>query len=64
VEQIFAMITEINRQGVTVLLVEQNVRVALELTQRAYVIENGRVVGEGSGDSLLSFDSIRAAYLG
>ena len=63
VEQIFAMITEINKQGVTVLLVEQNVRAALELTQRAYVIENGRVVGEGSGDSLLSFESIRAAYL-
>jgi branched-chain amino acid transport system ATP-binding protein len=64
VEQIFAMITEINRLGVTVLLVEQNVRAALELTQRAYVIENGRVVGEGSGDSLLSFESIRTAYLG
>jgi branched-chain amino acid transport system ATP-binding protein len=64
VEQIFAMITEINRQGVTVLLVEQNVRAALELTQRAYVIEHGRVVGEGSGDSLLSFESIRTAYLG
>jgi branched-chain amino acid transport system ATP-binding protein len=63
VEQIFEMVTEINRQGVTVLLVEQNVRAALELTQRAYVIENGRVVGEGSGDSLLSFESIRAAYL-
>jgi branched-chain amino acid transport system ATP-binding protein len=64
VEQIFNMITRINRQGVTVLLVEQNVRAALELTQRAYVIENGRVVGEGSGDSLLSFESIREAYLG
>ena len=64
VEQIFEMITEINRLGVTVLLVEQNVRAALELTQRAYVIENGRVVGEGSGDSLLSFESIRTAYLG
>ena len=64
VEQIFQMITEINRLGVTVLLVEQNVRAALELTQRAYVIENGRVVGEGSGDSLLSFESIRTAYLG
>lgn len=64
VEQIFGMITRINQQGVTVLLVEQNVRVALELTQRAYVLENGRVVGEGSGDSLLSFESIRAAYLG
>jgi branched-chain amino acid transport system ATP-binding protein len=64
VEQIFDMITEINKQGVTVLLVEQNVRAALELTQRAYVIENGRVVGEGSGDTLLSFESIRTAYLG
>jgi len=64
VEQIFRMITEINRQGVTVLLVEQNVRAALELTQRAYVIENGRIVGEGSGEALLSFESVRSAYLG
>jgi len=63
VQQIFDMITRINKQGVTVLLVEQNVRAALELTQRAYVIENGRVVGEGSGDALLSFESIRTAYL-
>ena len=64
VEQIFEMITEINRQGVTVLLVEQNVRAALELTQRAYVIENGRIVGQGSGEDLLSFESVRSAYLG
>ena len=64
VEQIFEMITEINRQGVAVLLVEQNVRAALELAQRAYVIENGRIVGEGSGDALLSFESVRSAYLG
>jgi len=63
VEQIFGMITEINRQGVAVLLVEQNVRAALELAQRAYVIENGRIVGEGSGDALLSFESVRSAYL-
>ncbi len=64
VQQMFVMIEEINKQGVTVLLVEQNVRAALELAQRAYVIENGRIVGEGKGDSLLSFESIRAAYLG
>ncbi|MCS7179564.1 MAG: ABC transporter ATP-binding protein [Anaerolineae bacterium] len=64
VEQIFEMIAEINRQGVAVLLVEQNVRAALELAQRAYVIENGRIVGEGSGDALLSFESVRSAYLG
>jgi branched-chain amino acid transport system ATP-binding protein len=64
VQQMFEMITEINRQGVTVLLVEQNVRAALELANRAYVIENGRIVGEGKGDALLSFESIRSAYLG
>lgn len=64
VQQMFEMIEEINKQGVTVLLVEQNVRAALELAQRAYVVENGRIVGEGKGDSLLSFESIRAAYLG
>jgi len=63
VAQILQMITEINRLGVTVLLVEQNVRAALELTDRAYVIENGRIVGEGSGEALLSFESIRSAYL-
>ncbi|MCR4406142.1 MAG: ABC transporter ATP-binding protein [Anaerolineae bacterium] len=64
VEQIFEMITEINRQGVTVLLVEQNVRAALELAHRAYVIENGRIVGQGTGEDLLSFESVRRAYLG
>jgi len=64
VEQMFEMIAEINRQGVTILLVEQNVRAALELAQRAFVIENGRIVGQGSGDDLLSFESVRSAYLG
>ncbi|MCI0475486.1 MAG: ABC transporter ATP-binding protein [Anaerolineales bacterium] len=64
VEQMFEMIKAINKQGVTVLLVEQNVRAALELTHRAYVIENGRIVGQGTGDDLLSFESIRSAYLG
>lgn len=64
VQQMFEMIEEINQQGVTVLLVEQNVRAALELAQRAYVIENGQIVGEGKGDDLLSFESIRSAYLG
>ncbi len=64
VQQMFDMIEKINKQGVTILLVEQNVRAALELAQRSYVIENGRVVGEGKGDDLLSFESIRSAYLG
>lgn len=64
VQQMFEMIDSINKQGLTVLLVEQNVRAALELARRAYVIENGRIVGEGKGDDLLSFESIRSAYLG
>jgi branched-chain amino acid transport system ATP-binding protein len=64
VEQIFEMITEINKQGVTILLVEQNIRAALELASRAYVIENGRVVGQGVHEDLLSFESVRSAYLG
>ncbi len=63
VQQMFEMIEDINKRGVTILLVEQNVRAALELAQRAYVIENGRIVGEGKGDDLLSFESIRSAYL-
>ena len=63
VQQMFEMIEAINQQGVTVLLVEQNVHIALELANRAYVIENGRIVGEGKGDDLLSFESIRSAYL-
>jgi branched-chain amino acid transport system ATP-binding protein len=64
VQQMFDMIEAINKQGMTVLLVEQNVRAALELANRSYVIENGRIVGEGKGDALLSFESIRSAYLG
>jgi branched-chain amino acid transport system ATP-binding protein len=63
VEHMFGMIARINRQGVTVLLVEQNIRAALELANRTYVIENGRIVGQGAGDDLLSFDFVRGAYL-
>jgi branched-chain amino acid transport system ATP-binding protein len=64
VEHLFEVVKEINRQGVTVLLVEQNVRAALELADRAYVIENGRIAGHGTGEDLLSFESVRSAYLG
>jgi branched-chain amino acid transport system ATP-binding protein len=64
VENIFQMIKEINESGVTILLIEQNVRAALELADRAYVIENGSIVGQGAGKDLLSYDSVRSAYLG
>jgi branched-chain amino acid transport system ATP-binding protein len=62
-QHMFEMIAEINKQGVTVLLVEQNVRVALEMANTAYVIENGRIVGQGTSDDLLSFEFVHSAYL-
>ena len=63
VDQTFEMVAKINQQGVTVLLVEQNIRAALEMATRAYLLENGRIVGQGSGKELLSFESVRSAYL-
>jgi branched-chain amino acid transport system ATP-binding protein len=64
VENMFEMIAKINQQGVTILLVEQNVQAALELAHRAYLLENGRIVGQGNGKELLSFESVRSSYLG
>ncbi len=64
VQDIFGIIRTINQRGVAVLLVEQNARMALELAQRAYVVEQGRVASEGSGDQFLSDEEIRRAYLG
>jgi branched-chain amino acid transport system ATP-binding protein len=64
VQDIFGVIRLINERGVAVLLVEQNARLALELAQTAYVIEQGRVVNQGSGRALLSDAAVRAAYLG
>jgi branched-chain amino acid transport system ATP-binding protein len=61
---IFDVLVEINRAGVTVFLVEQNVRAALTLAQRAYVLESGRIVAEGSGAALLRDPHVRQAYLG
>lgn len=64
VQSMFEMITRINQQGVTILLVEQNVQLALEVAHRAYLLENGRIVAEGNGKDLLSFESVRSSYLG
>lgn len=63
VEHMFETIRKINQQGLTILLVEQNVQASLELAHRAYLLENGRIVGEGKGKELLSFESVRSAYL-
>ena len=64
VERIFAILTEINRHGLPILLVEQNARQALAIAHRGYVLVNGRVVMEGCGDDLLRSDTVRRAYLG
>lgn len=64
VQEIFSVIQRLNREGTTIILVEQNVAVSLKLASRAYVLENGRIVMSGPGATLLHDDRIRQAYLG
>jgi branched-chain amino acid transport system ATP-binding protein len=64
VSKIFKTIQEINSEGVTVLLVEQNARAALKLSHRGYVLENGMITLSGSGKDLLDNEKVRQAYLG
>ncbi|HWD01640.1 MAG TPA: ABC transporter ATP-binding protein [Amycolatopsis sp.] len=64
IQQIFRIITEINRQGTTVLLVEQNAQQALSRAHRAYVLETGQITKTGTGKELLADTSIKEAYLG
>jgi branched-chain amino acid transport system ATP-binding protein len=64
VASIFEALVEINRSGVTVFLVEQSVQVALTLAHRAYLLESGRIVGQGTGAELLQDAHVRRAYLG
>ena len=64
VQEVLNTIRALNRRGLTILLVEQNVAVSLKISQRAYVLENGRMVMSGTGDELLRNDRVRQAYLG
>ncbi|MGE5189393.1 MAG: ABC transporter ATP-binding protein [Gemmatimonadota bacterium] len=64
VQDVFEIVRRINDSGVTVLLVEQNVRQTLALCDRAYVLENGRIVLSGTGQDLLDDDHVKEAYLG
>jgi len=64
IQQIFGIITEINEQGTTILLVEQNAQQALTRADRAYVLETGRIVKSGTGAELLNDPSVKEAYLG
>jgi branched-chain amino acid transport system ATP-binding protein len=63
-QSVFRMVREINAQGVTILLVEQNALRALAISQRGYILENGRVKFEGVGKELLNDERVRRAYLG
>ena len=64
VNQIFKTIRELNKTGLSILLVEQNVKKALKITQRAYVIELGKIVHQGNSCDLLDSEQIRKSYLG
>ena len=64
VHRLLDIIRDLNRDGVTCLLVEQNVALSLKLASRAYVLENGRVTLSGAGAELLADDRVRSAYLG
>ncbi|MBC9825828.1 MAG: ABC transporter ATP-binding protein [Carnobacterium inhibens] len=64
IKEIFNIIKMINTQGTTVLLIEQNAKVALEIANRGYVLETGKVVQTGTGKELLASDEVQKAYLG
>ncbi len=64
VEEIFSIIQEINQQGVSILLVEQNALMALSVAHRGYVLETGRIVTTGTGEELLNNPQVMQAYLG
>jgi branched-chain amino acid transport system ATP-binding protein len=64
VESIMSILSELHRNGMSLLIVEQNVHAVLALAQRAYILESGRIVGEGEAKKLLDDDHVRTAYLG
>jgi branched-chain amino acid transport system ATP-binding protein len=64
VDDVLVTVRKLKQEGITILLVEQNVREALDLADRAYVLQTGRIVGEGSGRELLESDMFREAFLG
>jgi branched-chain amino acid transport system ATP-binding protein len=64
VQEVFRMVQRINKEGVTVLLVEQNVTQTLKMCNRAYVLENGRIVLQGTGKELMENEQVKEAFLG
>ena len=64
IKEIFNIIQEIQQQGTTVLLIEQNAKMALSIADRGYVIETGKIVLQGTGAELLASEEVKKAYLG
>ncbi len=64
IKEIFSIIQEINQQGTTILLIEQNAKMALSVADRGYVLETGKVVLSGTGQELLESEEVKKAYLG
>lgn len=64
VEEVFRTVAKVSQEGVTILLVEQNVRQSLKMAHRAYVLENGRIVLSGSGKDIIANKHVKEAYLG
>ena len=64
IEEIFAIIADLKREGITILLVEQNASAALDIADYAYVLENGRIVTHGPADIVANNPAVVAAYLG
>lgn len=64
VDQVLDTVRRLKKEGITILLVEQNVREALEIADRGYVLQTGRIVQEGTGEELLKSDTVRKAFLG
>ena len=64
VDEVFDIIKEINKEGTTILLVEQNAGKSLAISDRAYVLENGRIALSGTGKELMQSEEVKKAYLG
>ena len=64
VDQIFSIIRELHQSGTTILLVEQNAEMALQVADHAYVLESGKIALSGTGEELAATDAIKKAYLG
>lgn len=64
VEEVFRIIRKVSKEGMTILLVEQNAFMALSIAHRAYVMETGSIVARGTGQEVLEMDAVQKAYLG